>query len=174
MTQPAQQQDNQPGNEHEMAPQPQSFMEEYQAAGKLKGKIALISGGDSGIGRAVAIGYAKEKANVAIIYLEENKDAEITKQHIEKAGGKALLIKGDIGKKSFCEKAVNQTIKEFGQLDILVNNAAEQHVEDDFEDISEEQMKDRARRILTERKFSQELDSWLRQVRADAFVELKP
>lgn len=141
MGQPAQHQKHQPGDEHKMRPQPESFMEHYQAAGKLKDKVALISGGDSGIGRAVAIGYAKEGVNVAFIYLDEDKDAETTREHIEKAGGKALLIRGDIGSKTFCEDAVQQVINTFGKLDILVNNAAEQHVEDRFEDISEEQIR---------------------------------
>lgn len=141
MTQPAQHQEHQPGAEHKMQPAPQSFMENYKAAGKLKGKVALISGGDSGIGRAISIGYAMEGADVAFIYLDEDKDAKITKEHIEKAGGKALLIKGDIGKKSFCDDAVDQVLKQFGKLNVLVNNAGEQHVEEDFEDISEEQIR---------------------------------
>lgn len=141
MTQPAQHQNHQPGYEYEMQPEPQSSMKDYKAAGKLKGKVALISGGDSGIGRAISIGYAKEGADVAFIYLDEDKDAEITKEHIEKTGQKALLIKGDIGSKSFCEDAVKQVIDQFGTLDILVNNAAEQHVEDDFENIPEDQIR---------------------------------
>lgn len=141
MAQPAQHQNHQPGDEHKMRPQPESFMENYQAAGKLKGKVALISGGDSGIGRAVAIGYAKEGAKVAFIYLDEDKDAQTTREHIEKAGSKALLIRGDIDKKGFCDEAVQQVVNTFGTLDILVNNAAEQHVEENFEDISEEQIR---------------------------------
>lgn len=141
MQKPAQHQSHQPGAEYKMQPQPESFMEHYQAAGKLKGKVALISGGDSGIGRAVAIGYAKEGAKVAFIYLDEEKDAQTTREHIENAGSKALLIKGDIGSKSFCEKAVNEVISTFGTLDILVNNAAEQHVQEKFEDIPEAQIR---------------------------------
>ena len=141
MTLPSQHQEHQPGVEFVMDPPPQSFMENYKAAGKLKDKVALITGGDSGIGRAVAIGYAKEEAQVAFIYLEEELDAEVTRKHIEKMGREALLIKGDIGKKSFCVNAVEKVVKRFGQLDILVNNAAEQHVEEVFEEVSEEQLK---------------------------------
>lgn len=141
MGQPAQHQKHQPGSEENMQPSPKSFMEDYQAAGKLKDKVALISGGDSGIGRAISIGYAKEGANVAFIYLDEDEDAQITKEYIEQAGGKALLIKGDIGEKSFCEEAVKKVMEKFGKLNILVNNAAEQHVQEDFEDIPEEQIR---------------------------------
>ena len=141
MTQPAQHQNHQPGNEYTMHSPPASFMKSYKAAGKLKGKVALISGGDSGIGRAVSIGYAMEGAEVAFIYLEEDKDAKITREHIEKTSSKVLLIKGNISKKSFCEDAVEQVIEHFGKLDILVNNAAEQHVEENFEDISEKQIR---------------------------------
>jgi NAD(P)-dependent dehydrogenase (short-subunit alcohol dehydrogenase family) len=141
MGQPAQKQRHQPGSETVMEPQPESFMKNYKAAGKLEGKVALVSGGDSGIGRAVSIGFAKEGADVAFIYLDEDEDAEITREHIENEGRKALLIKGDIGTKSFCSDAVNPVIEQFGKLDILVNNAAEQHVEKNFEDISEEQIR---------------------------------
>lgn len=138
---PAQHQDRQPGLEHEMTPEPQSFMEGYKAAGKLKGKKALISGGDSGIGRATSIAYAKEGADVAFIYLDEDKDADVTAEHIKSAGAKALPIKGDIADKSFCSQAVEKAVENFGQLDILVNNAAEQHVQEKLEDISEQQLK---------------------------------
>ncbi len=138
---PAQNQDDQPGDEHEMVPRPQSFMENYKAAGKLKDKVALISGGDSGIGRAISIGYAKEGADVAFIYLNEDKDAQETIKHIEAEGRKAVAIKGDIGKKDFCTKAVEKAVKELGGLHILVNNAAEQHVQEKLEDISEEQLR---------------------------------
>jgi len=124
-----------------MNPQPRSHMKDYKAAGKLKGKTALISGGDSGIGRAVAIGFAKEGADVAFIYLDEDKDAEETVKYIEAEGRKALAIKGDIAKKDFCTEAVEKTVKELGGLDILVNNAAEQHVVENLEDISEEQLR---------------------------------
>ena len=132
--------DTQPGHETEMSPKPKDFMENYKAAGKLAGKVAIITGGDSGIGRATAIGFAKEGADVAIIYLEENDDARITKEHIEKAGRKCLLIAGDIGSEDFCKASVGKAYEHFGRLDILVNNAAEQHVQEDFEDISAEQL----------------------------------
>lgn len=138
---PGQEQQYQPGNESNMEPAPQSFMKKYKAAGKLKGKVALISGGDSGIGRAVAIGYAMEGADVAFIYLDETEDAHTTQKHIEAQGRKALAIKGDIGSKDFCEEAVQRTIKELGGLNILVNNAAEQHYQEDLRQISEHQLK---------------------------------
>ncbi len=138
---PAQHQDHQPGGEAKMRPQPESFMKNYKAADKLKGKVALISGGDSGIGRAVAIGYAMEGADVAFIYLEEDKDAEETKKHVEATGRRCLAIKGDIGQKEFCDNAVRQTIEKLGDLHILVNNAGEQHVQEEVGDISEAQLK---------------------------------
>ena len=141
MSQPAQQQDEQPGDEYKMDPKPKSFMEDYKAAGKLDGRVVLISGGDSGIGRAVSIGCAKEGANVAFIYLEEERDAKTTAEHIEKAGAKALTIRGDIAEKAFCLEAVKQVVDKFGRIDVLINNAAEQHVEERFEDISEAQMR---------------------------------
>ena len=140
-TRPAQHQTHQPGNEHEMVPPPDSFMKNYKAAGKLEGKVALISGGDSGIGRATAIGFAKEGADVAFIYLEEEKDARLTLDHIEAEGRKGLAIKGDIARKDFCSDAVAKTVKELGRLNILVNNAAEQHVQENLQDISEEQLR---------------------------------
>jgi NAD(P)-dependent dehydrogenase (short-subunit alcohol dehydrogenase family) len=137
---PAQEQDQQPGLTNEMHPAPQDRMEDYKAAGKLKSKVALITGGDSGIGRAVAIGYAKEGADVAIIYLNEDEDAETTRRHVEKLGRRCLMIRGDIGDETFCRKAVDTTVKELGKLDILVNNAAEQHVQKNLQDISSEQL----------------------------------
>ncbi len=133
-------QSSQPGHESEMHPAPHSFMANYKASGKLAGKIAIVTGGDSGIGRAVAIGFAKEGADVAIVYLNEHDDAQTTAQHIEAAGRRALLIPGDLGDASFCKTVIEQVVKEFGQLDILVNNAAEQHEETDFASISIEQI----------------------------------
>jgi len=137
---PPQHQDQQPGIEAEMTPRPKGFMEDYKAAGKLAGKFALVTGGDSGIGRAVAIGFAKEGADVAIVYLNEHQDAEETRQHIERAGRRALLIAGDVGDPAFCREAVQKTIAEFGRIDILINNAAEQHEVENFEDIEEAQI----------------------------------
>jgi NAD(P)-dependent dehydrogenase (short-subunit alcohol dehydrogenase family) len=137
--QPPQEQDRQPGRETEMVPQPE-YEPRYAGAGRLEGKSALITGGDSGIGRAVSALFAREGANVAIVYLEEDKDAEDTKDLVEREGGKCLLIRGDIGHAAFCADAVKQTLDTFGGLDVLVNNAAEQHTDEDLEDISEEQL----------------------------------
>lgn len=137
---PPQQQENQPGKTAPMQPTPECCMKHYKAAGKLEGKVALITGGDSGIGRATAIGYAKEGADVAIVYLNEDKDAEFTHDRICEEGRKCLLICGDIGVEEFCGDVINQVIDRFGKLDILVNNAAEQHVQKDFTDISAEQL----------------------------------
>jgi NAD(P)-dependent dehydrogenase (short-subunit alcohol dehydrogenase family) len=136
----AQQQDQQPGIESEMTPKPSSQSEQYKGSEKLKGKVALITGGDSGIGRAVAILFAREGANVAIAYLNENSDAEETQQLVEKEGQKCLTIAGDIGYEQFCKEAVQKTVEEFGQLDILVNNAAEQHPKESIQDITAEQL----------------------------------
>jgi NAD(P)-dependent dehydrogenase (short-subunit alcohol dehydrogenase family) len=137
---PPQEQDRQPGLRSEMTPKPRSEMRDYRAAGKLEGKAALVTGGDSGIGRAVAIGFAKEGADVAIIYLDEHEDAESAKALIEKQGRRCLAIAGDIGDEAFCSEAVAHTVEAFGRLDILVNNAGEQHPQDRLEDISGDQM----------------------------------
>src|SRR5690606_1148362 len=120
-------QHHQPGNEHEMTNKPLFIRENYRGAGKLAGRKALITGGDSGIGRAVAVHFAREGADVAIVYLQEDVDASDTQQLIEKEGGKCLVLRGDVGDTAFCEKAVETTVDRFGALDILVNNAAEQH-----------------------------------------------
>lgn len=138
--QPPQQQEQQPGLESEMNPKPQSDDSQYQGSGKLKNKVALITGGDSGIGRAVAIAYAKEGADVVIVYLNEHEDAQETKKSVEELGQHCLLIAGDIGEESFCQQAVQQTLEEFKHLDILVNNAAEQHPQESIENISSEQL----------------------------------
>lgn len=135
-----QEQSHQPGLTDEMVPTPQDLMEGYKAAGKLKGKNALITGGDSGIGRAVAIGFAKEGANVIISYLDEEEDARVTQEHIEREGVRCLAIPGDIGDKDFCKKLAERSIREFGHIHILVNNAAEQHVQEELENIDEEQL----------------------------------
>lgn len=138
--QPPQHQDQRPGSESQMTPQPKAKDSKYRGSGKLEGKVALITGGDSGIGRAVAIVYAKEGADVAIVYLSEHKDAEETKQLVEQEGRKCLTIAGDIGDESFCQESVQKTIDQFGHLDILVNNAAEQHPQESITDISAEQL----------------------------------
>ncbi|MCL6570213.1 MAG: SDR family oxidoreductase [Bacillus sp. (in: Bacteria)] len=124
---PPQHQDHQPGVENEMNPRPISFDPDYKAGGKLAGKTAIITGGDSGIGKSVAIYFAKEGADVAIVYLEEHQDAHETKQLVEAHGQKCLLYSGDIGSEDFCKGIVNKIHSEFGRIDILVNNAAEQH-----------------------------------------------
>ncbi|MGW9530708.1 SDR family oxidoreductase [Paenibacillus terrae] len=139
-TLPPQHQEQQPGVESKMSPAPQFEKSTYKAAGKLTGKVALISGGDSGIGRAVAVTYAKEGADVAIVYLNEHKDAEETKRQVEQEGRKCLLFPGDIGDDQFAKKAVQQTVNELGKLDIVVNNAAEQHPQQKLEDITKEQL----------------------------------
>lgn len=129
-----------PGLESKMRPRPEYQGEQYQPAGKLIGKIALITGGDSGIGRSVAVLYAKEGADVAIVYLpEEQSDAEETKRNVEQEGRKALLLPGDVCDSAFCREAVEKTVQEFGKLDILVNNAAYQQTQESLEDIDEEQ-----------------------------------
>jgi NAD(P)-dependent dehydrogenase (short-subunit alcohol dehydrogenase family) len=137
---PTQTQDQQPGIESEMTPQPESEHPKHRGSGKLEGKRALITGGDSGIGRAVSIAYAKEGADVSIVYLNEHSDAEETKRLVEEEGGKCVLIPGDAGQKQFCEEAVRRTVEELGGLDILVNNAAEQHPQEELTDITEEQL----------------------------------
>ncbi|MEN9519765.1 MAG: hypothetical protein RLZZ381_2353 [Cyanobacteriota bacterium] len=126
---PAQSQNQKPALESEMNPAPQYDRESYQGSGKLKGKVALITGGDSGIGRSVAVLYAKEGADVAIVYLDEHEDAQKTKQLVEAQGQKCLIIAGDISSEKFCHETVEKTVAELGKLDILVNNAAEQYME---------------------------------------------
>jgi NAD(P)-dependent dehydrogenase (short-subunit alcohol dehydrogenase family) len=137
---PPQHQDHQPGTVEEMQPQPQHINEQYKGSGKLDGKTAVISGGDSGIGRSIAWYFAREGANIAIIYLEEHKDANKTKELVEAEGVNCLLFSGDVGSLSFCEDVVRQTMNKFGRLDILVNNAAEQHPQQSLLDITPEQL----------------------------------
>jgi len=116
------------GEESEMDPKPEIIQNSYKGSDKLKNKVALITGGDSGIGRAVAVHFAREGADVAIIYLEEDDDAETTKELVEKEGRKCILLQGDITKKEFCDKSLKEVINTYGKLNILINNAAEQHV----------------------------------------------
>jgi len=137
---PPQKQDKQPGIESQMNPRPVFEDPNYRPSVKLHGKTAIITGGDSGIGRAVSIAFASEGADVAIIYLDEHSDAEETKMHIEKRGRKCLLIPGDIGDERFCMQAVQKVIGEFGKIDVIVNNAAEQHPQNSIEDITAEQL----------------------------------
>lgn len=138
---PRQRQDKQPGIESQMQPKP-AQPTDYIGTDKLKGKASLITGGDSGIGRAVAILYAKEGADVAISYLDEHDDAEETKKMVEAEGVKCLLLPGDIKSESHCKELVEQTVAAFGKINILVNNAAIQYVREDVLDISSEQFED--------------------------------
>lgn len=138
-TLPPQAQYHQPGLESEMDPAP-DFHPRFPGAAKLKDKVALITGGDSGIGRAVAVGMAREGADIAIVYLNEHEDAAETVRLVQEEGRRAIYIAGDIGEDSFCRAAVEQTVAELSRLDILVNNAAEQHVAEDPLDISPEQL----------------------------------
>jgi NAD(P)-dependent dehydrogenase (short-subunit alcohol dehydrogenase family) len=139
-TVPPQHQNRQPGLESEMKPKPIAVDRTYKGSDKLVGKTAIITGGDSGIGRSAAVCYAIEGARVAIVYLNEHQDAKETKRLVEDQGGECLLIAGDIGQESFCINAVKQTVEKFGGLDILVNNAAEQHPQESIEDITQEQL----------------------------------
>jgi NAD(P)-dependent dehydrogenase (short-subunit alcohol dehydrogenase family) len=139
-TVPPQHQNRQPGLESEMKPKPIAVDRTYKGSNKLMGKTAMITGGDSGIGRAAAVCYATEGARVAIVYLNEHEDAKETKRLVEERGGECLLIAGDIGEESFCSNAVKQTVEKFGGLDILVNNAAEQHPQETILDITQEQL----------------------------------
>jgi NAD(P)-dependent dehydrogenase (short-subunit alcohol dehydrogenase family) len=138
--QPPQTQERQPGSEQEMSPSPQSTMARYRAAARLAGKVAIVSGGDSGIGRAVAVGFAKEGAHVAIAYLEEHDDAEETLRLVEQTGQRGIAVPGDIGNPDFCREMVRQAVQAFGRIDILVNNAAEQHVVESLEDLTDQQL----------------------------------
>src|SRR5678816_436669 len=132
--------DQLPGHESKLEPKP-DWEPRYPGSGRLEGKVALITGADSGIGRAVAALFAREGADVAILYLCEHDDAAKTKQIVEKEGRKAITIAGDIGSKDFCEQAVRRTVDQLGRLDVLVNNAGEQHSDKDIRDISEDQLK---------------------------------
>ena len=136
---PAQSQDSMPADEYKMDPAP-DYAPRHPGVGKLKGKVALVTGGDSGIGRAVSVLFAREGAKVAIAYLEESRDAEETKRLVEAEGSEALLIAGDLGTKENCEKAVQATVDAFGQLDILINNAAQQWLDEDFAKLDEEKI----------------------------------
>lgn len=137
---PFQHQDRQPGIESLMNPRPVFDNPHYIGSGKLSGKVAIITGGDSGQGRAIAVAFAKEGADVVIVYLNEHTDAAETKQYVEQKGRKCLTVAGDIGSEAFCKQVAEQTMEQFGGIHILVNNAAEQHVRNNLEDITSEQM----------------------------------
>src|SRR6478735_5284997 len=132
--------DQLPGHESKLEPKP-DWGPRYRGSDRLKGKVALVTGGDSGIGRAVAALFAREGADVAILYLCEHDDAAKTKDIVEKEGPRAITIAGDIGDKQFCEQAVQQTVDRLGRLDVLVNNAGEQHSDKDIRGITEDQLK---------------------------------
>ncbi len=131
-----------PGTEAKMVVQPQFDAPQYRGSGKLEGMVALITGGDSGIGRAVAVLYAREGADVAIVYLNSHEDAQETKRHVEKEGRRCLLIAGDVKDSNFCKDAVEQTVAQFDHLDILVNNAAFQLHADSLEDVTDERLEE--------------------------------
>ncbi len=137
---PKQTQSRQPGVRSKMIPQPESVNESIRGSGLLEGKVALITGGDSGIGRATAIAFGREGADVVIVYLEETADAKDAEAEVRKRGRDCLLVKGDIGREAFCRKGVEKTISKFGRLNILVNNAAQQFPEKELADIDEKQL----------------------------------
>ena len=129
-----------PGHESELEPKP-DWKPRYPGSGRLKDKVAIVTGADSGIGRAVAALFAREGADVAVLYLCEHDDAAKTKEIVEKEGRRAITIAGDLGDKAFCERAVKEVIEKLGKLDVLVNNAGEQHWDEDIREISEAQLK---------------------------------
>jgi NAD(P)-dependent dehydrogenase (short-subunit alcohol dehydrogenase family) len=139
-TRPPQQQAQRPGRESEMTPRLVSEKQDHRGSGKLENKKALITGGDSGIGRAIAIAYAKEGADVAIVYLNEHDDARETARLVCEKGRRCILVAGDVGDENFCGEAVRRTVDELGGLDLLVNNAAEQHPQESIEQISADQL----------------------------------
>lgn len=136
---PAQEQNVQPGMEYEMTPLPIFDNPNYKGSGKLKDRVAIITGGDSGLGRACSVAFVKEGAKVVIVYYNETEDAEYTRQYIQNLGGDSLLIKGDITDHDFCKKVVRDTLNKYGKIDILVNNAGVQYQQDTLEGISDEQ-----------------------------------
>ncbi|WP_312702539.1 SDR family oxidoreductase [Stutzerimonas nitrititolerans] len=137
-TMPSQQQPE-PGKEDEMTPRPEFRGEDYKAAGKLQDKVAIITGGDSGIGRSVAVLFAREGADVVILYLDQYQDADETRRVVEQQGRRCLTFAGDVADQDVCRKVVDETVATFGKLDILVNNAAEQHPQKRFEDVTQQQ-----------------------------------
>lgn len=141
-TRPPQHQNHQPGKEYQMEPRPEYVRSDYHPAGKLEGKVAIITGGDSGIGRAVAVAFAMEGAHVAIQYLNEDLDAQETHDLVEQYGRHCLLFSGDLSDKRLCDRIVSETVHEFGRLDILVNNAAEQFPAESLEELNFDNLED--------------------------------
>jgi NAD(P)-dependent dehydrogenase (short-subunit alcohol dehydrogenase family) len=139
MSQQPPQQQQPPGTQAEMEPRPDCGEESYEGSGRLEGKVALITGADSGIGRAVAIAYAREGADVVISYLEEHDDARDTARHVEDAGRRAVLVDGDLADPQHCRDLVARTVEEFGRIDVLVNNAAYQMTHETLEEIPDEE-----------------------------------
>lgn len=129
-----------PGREHKMIQQPVFVRTDYRGSDKLAGKVAIITGGDSGIGRSIAIAYAKEGADVVIVFRDEDTDAKMTQALVEAEHRRCLLLSGDVGQVDFCNRVVEQTIKAFGRLDVLINNAAEQHPQESITDITPQQL----------------------------------
>ena len=140
LIEPMVREDDLPGHESELKPKP-DWEPRYKGSDRLKGKVALVTGADSGIGRAIAALYAREGADIAILYLCEHDDAARTKEIVEAEGGKAIAIAGDLGDKDFCLSAVKEVVAKLGGIDILVNNAGEQHADEDIKDITEQQLK---------------------------------
>lgn len=136
------QQQSQPGEEHKMYPEPEIIKKTYKGSDKLKGKVALITGGDSGIGRSIAVHFAVEGAKVAIVYLSEDEDALDTKKMVEEAGSDCLIIEGDLKDEEFCEQAIQKTVRKFGKLNILVNNAAVQFPKEEPEEVTSDQIRE--------------------------------
>lgn len=136
---PPQTQPRQPGHEAAMHPKP-DFMPKFPGNGRLKDKVAIITGGDSGIGRACAVLFAREGAEVALVYLQESEDARQTAEAVEAEGKTALLLQGDVGQKAFCDRVVEETIQRFGKMHVLVNNAAEQHPREEINEIAPAQL----------------------------------
>ncbi|SHG50492.1 NAD(P)-dependent dehydrogenase, short-chain alcohol dehydrogenase family [Salegentibacter echinorum] len=133
---------SQPGKQSKMHPEPEIIKKGYKGSSKLEGKIALITGGDSGIGRSVAVHFAREGAQIAIVYLEENEDAEVTKKMVEKEGSNCLILRGDLKKKSFCSALIKKCISVYKKLDILVNNAAVQFPKDEVDNVDFDQIEE--------------------------------
>jgi NAD(P)-dependent dehydrogenase (short-subunit alcohol dehydrogenase family) len=161
---PPQEQERQPGREAEMTPRPQAGDPRAPSCGRLEGRVAIVTGGDSGIGRAVCLAFAREGADVAVVYLEEHDDAEETKRLVEEAGRRCLTMSGDVGDEGLCAQVVSRAVEEFGRLDILVNNAAEQHVAQSLEEISRDQL---------ERTFRTNIFAYFFMAKA-ALPQLKP